>query len=208
MQGAHALAARDKYQFQWWACSLLNAQPYKKKGADGGVDGLIFFQDDRDMAKKIVVSAKGGEHVNVAMIRDLKGVIERDRAAIGVFLTLARPSQPMRKEAAAAGFYSSPAFNRALSQATDPHGGGRAERHGAGPLSRREWRPVDLQKGGSGGASTHTADALARQLAPPESHPLRRPSSPYPLPEGEGISRRRSPERRGNLAETIYSCRR
>jgi len=111
MQGAQALAARDKYQFQWWACSLLNAQPYEKKGADGGVDGLIFFQDDRDMAKKIVVSVKGGEHVNVAMIRDLKGVIERDRAAIGVFLTLAPPSQPMRKEAAAAGFYSSPAFN-------------------------------------------------------------------------------------------------
>lgn len=111
MQGAQALAARDKYQFQWWACSLLNAQPYKKKGADGGVDGLIFFQDDRDMAKKIVISVKGGEHVNVAMIRDLKGVIERDRAAIGVFLTLAQPSQPMRKEAAAAGFYSSPAFN-------------------------------------------------------------------------------------------------
>jgi len=111
LEGAHALAARDKYQFQWWACSLLNAQPYKKKGADGGVDGIIFFQDDRDMAKKIVVSVKGGEHVNVAMIRDLKGVIERDRAAIGVFLTLAPPSQPMRKEAAAAGFYSSPAFN-------------------------------------------------------------------------------------------------
>lgn len=75
LEGAHALAARDKYQFQWWACSLLNAQPYKarKKGADGGVDGLIFFQDDRHMAKKIVVSVKGGEHVNAAMIRDLKG---------------------------------------------------------------------------------------------------------------------------------------
>ena len=83
----------------------------RKKGADGGVDGIIFFQDDRDMAKKIVVSVKGGEHVNAAMIRDLKGVIERERAAIGVFLTLARPSQPMRTEAAAAGFYCSPAFN-------------------------------------------------------------------------------------------------
>ncbi len=61
--GARDLALRDKYQFQWWACSLVNAQPYqgKKKGADGGTDGLIYFQDDASGAKKIVVSVKGGE---------------------------------------------------------------------------------------------------------------------------------------------------
>ena len=44
---ARDLATRDKYQFQWWAVSLVEAQPFqgKKKGADGGIDGLKFFGD-------------------------------------------------------------------------------------------------------------------------------------------------------------------
>jgi len=105
--GARDLATRDKYQFQWWACSLVNAQPYqgKKKGADSGIDGLIFFQDDETGAKKIVVSVKGGDHVTRNMISDLRGVMEREKAEIGLFVTLAEPSKPMVKEAASAGLY-------------------------------------------------------------------------------------------------------
>lgn len=111
--GARDLAERDKYQFQWWACSLVNAQPYqgKKKGADSGIDGLIFFQDDKDgksEAKKIIVSVKGGENVGAAMVRDLKGTMEREKAALALFVTLTPPTKPMEKEAAAAGFYESP----------------------------------------------------------------------------------------------------
>jgi len=107
--GARDLAQRDKYQFQWWACSLVNAQPYqgKKKGADGGIDGLIFFQDDAGPAKKIVVSVKGGENVNVAMVRDLAHVIEREKAELGLFVTLAEPTRPMKEEAVKVGFYES-----------------------------------------------------------------------------------------------------
>ncbi|MDR0528472.1 MAG: restriction endonuclease, partial [Zoogloeaceae bacterium] len=110
MEGARDLAARDKYQFQWWACSLVNAQPYqgKKKGADGGIDGLIYFQDEPKAHKKIVVSVKGG---GVAMVRDLVGVLERERAEIGLFVTLAPPTRPMLAEAAKAGFYRSPALS-------------------------------------------------------------------------------------------------
>lgn len=109
--GARNLAERDKYQFQWWACSLVNAQPYmgKKKGADGGTDGLIFFQDDKGAAKKIVVSVKGGESVGRTMIADLKNTVEREKAQLGLFVTLAAPTQPMITEAASAGFYESPA---------------------------------------------------------------------------------------------------
>ena len=106
------LAKRDKYQFQWWACSLINAQPYqgKKKGADSGIDGLIYFRDDAGLAKKIIVSVKGGENVSVSMVRDLKGVLEREKAQIGLFVTLAPPTQPMLKEAVTAGYYDSPLF--------------------------------------------------------------------------------------------------
>jgi site-specific DNA-methyltransferase (adenine-specific) len=107
LDGAHDLAIRDKYQFQWWAVSLLDAQPFagKKKGADGGIDGLIYFRSGAKTTERAIVSVKGGESVGVPMIRDLKGVLEREKAPIGVFLTLAPPTRPMETEAASAGFY-------------------------------------------------------------------------------------------------------
>jgi DNA methylase/NACHT-associated inactive restriction endonuclease len=110
LEGARNLAARDKYQFQWWACSLVNAQPYqgKKKGADSGIDGLIYFQDDNGPPKKVIVSVKGGENVSVAMVRDLAHVVDREKAQIGLFVTLAASTKPMRDEASTAGFYDSP----------------------------------------------------------------------------------------------------
>jgi hypothetical protein len=107
LEGARALAAQDKYQFQWWAVSLVNAVPFggKKKGADSGIDGLIYFKPDMRSTEKAVVSVKGGENVNVAMVRDLAHVVEREKAKIGLFITLADPTGPMRTEAVKAGFY-------------------------------------------------------------------------------------------------------
>lgn len=109
LAGARDLAERDKYQFQWWACSLVDAQPYqgKKKGADGGIDGLIYFADavgGKAATQRIVVSVKGG-NVTVNQVRDLKGVLDREKAPIGLFVTLEEPTKPMRVEAASAGFY-------------------------------------------------------------------------------------------------------
>lgn len=106
IDGARDLALRDKYQFQWWAVSLIDAQPFagKKKGADGGIDGLIYFRSDARTTERAVVSVKGGG-VSVPMVRDLKGVLEREKAPIGVFLTLLPPTRPMEAEAASAGFY-------------------------------------------------------------------------------------------------------
>lgn len=108
-EGARNLALRDKYQFQWWACSLVNAQPYqgKKKGSDGGIDGLIFFQDDSTEAKKVIVSVKGGEHVTVTMVKDLIATVEREKAKIGLFVTLTPATRPMREEAVGTGYYES-----------------------------------------------------------------------------------------------------
>ena len=107
IDGARDLAQRDKYQFQWWAVSLIDAQPYggKKKGADGGIDGLIYFRSDAKTTERAIVSVKGGG-VSVPMVRDLKGVLDREKAPIGVFLTLEPPTRPMEKEAISAGFYT------------------------------------------------------------------------------------------------------
>jgi site-specific DNA-methyltransferase (adenine-specific) len=110
LDGAHALAAADKYQFQWWAVSLVSAVPFggKKKGADSGIDGLIYFKPDGKSTEKAIVSVKGGENVGVTMIRDLCHVVDREKARIGVFITLGEPTGPMLKEAAKTGFYETP----------------------------------------------------------------------------------------------------
>ncbi|MGO8821680.1 MAG: DNA methyltransferase [Desulfomonilaceae bacterium] len=97
---AQALAEQDRYQFEWWALSLIEARPAqdKKKGADRGIDGYIHFYDDNSgEIKKIVIQVKSG-NVGVAQIRDLKGVIEREKAVIGALITLQLPTSKMVEE--------------------------------------------------------------------------------------------------------------
>jgi DNA modification methylase len=107
LDGARDLANRDKYEFQYWAVSLVNAVPFrgKKKGADSGIDGLIYFKPEGKATEKAIVSVKGGDNVNVVMIRDLAHVVDREKARIGVFITLAESTGPMRTEAVKAGYY-------------------------------------------------------------------------------------------------------
>jgi len=108
--GATELANQNKYQFQWWAVSVIGGQPYgnKKKGADTGIDGYLYYMDERDKIKKAIISVKGGKNPNVSMIRDLGHVIDREKSDIGVFITLEKPTRPMLEEAAMKGFYHSP----------------------------------------------------------------------------------------------------
>jgi site-specific DNA-methyltransferase (adenine-specific) len=90
-----------------WAISLVNAIPFggKKKGADSGIDGLIYFKPEGKTTEKAIVSVKGGDNVNVAMVRDLANVVDRKNARIGIFITLADSTGPMRTEAVKAGYY-------------------------------------------------------------------------------------------------------
>ena len=109
LDAARDLATRDKYQFQWWAVSLVEAQPFqgKKKGADGGIDGLKFFHDvDKAGARKIVVSVKGGG-IKADDVRALNHVREREAAEIALFISLETPTKGMIADAASAGFYES-----------------------------------------------------------------------------------------------------
>jgi DNA modification methylase len=102
------LANDDKYQFQWWALSLVHARPVEpKKGADRGIDGVLkFFLDSRSTEiYEIIFSVKGG-HVTVSQVRDLVGVVNREKAAIGAFITLEEQTTDMRTEAASAGFFT------------------------------------------------------------------------------------------------------
>lgn len=111
IHAARDLAARGKYhEFEKWALSLIAAQPgnFGKKGADRGLDGRLYFGAKGTTLG--IVSVKAGENIGVSMIRDLKGVIDRERAGVDVFLTLTEPTKPMLAEAASAGLYEDPGF--------------------------------------------------------------------------------------------------
>ena len=113
LESARALALEGehdgRYQFEWWALSLVGARPSggeRKKGADSGIDGVIsFFDDNTGKPKRIVVQVKSG-HVTRNQIATLNSDREREKAEIGLFLTLQPPTRPMEAEATSAGFYT------------------------------------------------------------------------------------------------------
>ena len=101
------LAEEDKFQFQWWALGLVDARPEEqRKGADHGIDGKILFRDDPNATKpeQIIIQVKGGK-TGVKDVRDLRGVLDREKAAIGVLISLQPPTKEMVAEAVSTGFY-------------------------------------------------------------------------------------------------------
>jgi site-specific DNA-methyltransferase (adenine-specific) len=137
LSSARQLAQDDRYQFQWWALSLVKARPVAsggpderrrtkdegksvlgpssfvgKKGADKGIDGVITFIDEAGgKAKRVLVQVKSG-HLKAGDVRDLRGTVEREGAALGVLVTLELPTRDMQAEAAAAGVYRSLGWER------------------------------------------------------------------------------------------------
>jgi site-specific DNA-methyltransferase (adenine-specific) len=107
LAGARELASQNRYQFQWWALALVNARPYgdKVKGSDTGIDGYIYFSDEKDKYRKAIVQVKSGG-VSVKDLRDLGHVIEREKSEIGVLITLESATKPMIKEAFQKGYYN------------------------------------------------------------------------------------------------------
>ena len=106
---AERLAESEPFQFQCWALGLVGARPggEQKKGADQGIDGRIIFQGEKTGTfESVILSVKAG-HTGVAHVRDLKGVLEREKATIGVLISMQEPTAPMKTEAVTAGFYES-----------------------------------------------------------------------------------------------------
>ena len=111
VESARALATESehngRYQFEYWALGLIDARPGhdRRKGADAGVDGYInFFDDDSGKAKTTLVQVKSG-HVQRNVIATLKGDMEREKAELGLLVTLEPPTKPMLREAMSAGVY-------------------------------------------------------------------------------------------------------
>jgi DNA modification methylase len=119
LAGARQLARDNRYQFQFWAGSLVRAKPVGgesgsregKKGKDRGIDGIINFFDNGETAKRVLVQVKSGK-VKSGDIRDSIGTVDREKAAIGVFITLENPTKDMETEALSAGYYESPLWGK------------------------------------------------------------------------------------------------
>ena len=110
---AQELAESDPYQFQWWALGLVGARPVEqKKGADKGIDGKIVFQGDKPGEfEQVMISVKAG-NLMANHVRDLRGVVDREKAAIGVLISMEDPSKPMQTEAATAGLCESKTWGK------------------------------------------------------------------------------------------------
>lgn len=111
---ARALAEESeydgRYQFEHWALGLVDARPSGKKGADSGVDGTInFFDDNSSKAKRIIVQVKSGK-VNRGQVATLIGDMKDQGAELGIFITLQKPTRPMRELALSQGVYTPQRF--------------------------------------------------------------------------------------------------
>ena len=112
------LAADEPHQFQYWITQAIGGQPFQggRKGMDRGIDGYIYFTKTnptdqgsvKTSTEAAIISVKAGQRVGVAMVRDLKGVMEREKADIGIFVCVIQPTREMEREAAAAGVFTDP----------------------------------------------------------------------------------------------------
>lgn len=116
--GARFLAEskpRGREDFELWALGLVGARPRggaPKRGADCGIDGMITFTEGRGKLGTVIVSIKSGDRITSRDVRDLKGTVDREKAEMGMFITLRESTREMRHEASVAGYYRSDLWNR------------------------------------------------------------------------------------------------
>ena len=109
---AHKKDDKTRKEFEKWAVltySNNRAMINEKKGADAGIDGIAYMQDKNENSdielKQVLFSVKSDKKPHVSYIRDLHGTIEREKAAIGYFITLFPPTREMISECKKIGKY-------------------------------------------------------------------------------------------------------
>jgi site-specific DNA-methyltransferase (adenine-specific) len=185
LASAKKLFGTDPYQFQLWALTLIDAQPRDggKKGADAGVDGIIFFQDAADATGRAIVSVKGGENIGPSMIRDLIGTVENQRAKAGVFVTLTPATRRMREAADAADLIE--AGGRLIP---------RIQIRTIGELLQRQKPDLPPVYDVLSAAAAARRAAQVRSTVPPKPEELRREPELPPMPIGGGRAMTRRQE--------------
>lgn len=111
MESAQALANkkddRVRKEFEKWAVLTYTSNRAvinQKKGADSGIDGITYFRTNNKDNAKIIIQVKSGG-VKRSDIATLHSDMQREGAAMSVFITLEPPTAPMIKEAKTVGLY-------------------------------------------------------------------------------------------------------
>lgn len=113
VEGARALFNRNPFDFERWAVSLVDGQPNEKQVGDKGIDGVVRYPTDaKGGTGRILVSVKGGTHLNPNMVRDLVGTVQSQRADMGVLITLENPTVGMVDAANHSGLFYAEAQGR------------------------------------------------------------------------------------------------
>ncbi len=93
MEGAEDLWRRDPYHFQKWAVEAVDGFVTTRRTADGGIDGRLYFDvPDEEGFQSMAIEVKGGKHVGINVLRELRGVLEDDRALMAGLIVLNEPS--------------------------------------------------------------------------------------------------------------------
>lgn len=110
---AHKKDDRTRKEFEKWAVltySNNRAIINEKKGADGGIDGIAYILDidnanKNQEVKQVLFSVKSDKSPKLSYVRDFFGTIEREKAAMGYFITLYPPTRDMIAECKRIGNY-------------------------------------------------------------------------------------------------------
>ncbi len=85
------------------------------KGGDKGIDGIAYIPDRNQNNelenKKVYFSVKSSKTLTPAMLNELNGVVDRDKAACGILLTL-YPAANLVKASKAFGYYKNNLVNK------------------------------------------------------------------------------------------------
>ena len=107
---------KTRKEFEKWSVltySNNRAMINEKKGSDKGIDATIFIMGPKEEPQRVIFSVKSGK-VQVSHVRDLRGTVEREKAAGGILITLSSPTSPMIQEAKSAGFIDNSLFSAPL----------------------------------------------------------------------------------------------
>ncbi len=89
LEGARDLWERDKYHFQKWAVEEVDGFVTSRRSGDGGIDGRLYFDiPDKHGLQSMVLEVKGGRNVSISVVRDLRGVLERDDALMAGLIVM------------------------------------------------------------------------------------------------------------------------
>ena len=108
LEGARDLWRRDKYHFQKWAVEQVDGFVTSRKSSDGGIDGRLYFDLGGRSLESMVLEVKGGDNVGIDVVRNLRGVLEREEAPMAGLIVLNEPGDTKRRN-----------FGREMAQAGD-----------------------------------------------------------------------------------------